>query len=143
MSEQIFQISVKGLIRNENGEIFMVHLPKWNHNPDHWDLPGGRVDKGENFLQALKREINEELGVSYTTTPKQIMGMLTNFTIPLNDALIPLVYMIYSIEIPVADKLKLVKDIREDDYRWVTPKEAAKLMTIKFSPEFCKYIRNL
>jgi 8-oxo-dGTP pyrophosphatase MutT (NUDIX family) len=30
--------------------------------PDTWGLPGGKVDEGENFLDALQRECIEELG---------------------------------------------------------------------------------
>ena len=121
----------------------MLHIPKWGHNPAHWDLPGGRMDSGETFLETLKRELIEEIGVAYAGKPKQIMGMLTNITIPVGDALLPLVFMIYEVKVPNVNKMKLSKDIREDNTGWFPPKEASKLMSIKFSPEFCELVSKL
>lgn len=57
MVEQIQKISIKGLICN-NGKIFIVR-DHW----DNWELPGGRVEYGENHKEALQREFKEELGV--------------------------------------------------------------------------------
>lgn len=143
MSEQIFQIAVKALIRNDRGSIFMVHLPEWNHNPPHWDLPGGRVGPGETFLETLKRELIEEIGVPYTGKPRQLTGMLTNITIPVGNDLLPLVFMIYEVEVADVSKVMLSEDTREDNSGWFSPKEASKLMSIKFSSEFCKLVSKL
>lgn len=30
------------------------------HNPDHWEAPGGKVDKGQDLFTSLKREVAEE-----------------------------------------------------------------------------------
>lgn len=37
--------------------------PKDKTRPGLWDFPGGNVDFGENHLEALKREIKEEVGL--------------------------------------------------------------------------------
>lgn len=143
MAEQIFQIGIKALIRNDDGDIFMIHMPKWRHNPEHWDLPGGRMDPGETFLETLQRELKEEIGATYVGKPKQLMGILTNITIPVGNDLLPLVFMIYSVKVSNVDKIQLSEATREDKVGWFSPKEASTLMSIKFSEEFCNFVRNL
>lgn len=59
----IFQpktFGVKVVIRN-GGEVLMIKnsYGGWNK----WMFPGGGVNKGENFEEAAKREIKEEVGV--------------------------------------------------------------------------------
>lgn len=34
------------------------------NDPTQWGMPGGKVDPGENVLEALQREVFEELGVN-------------------------------------------------------------------------------
>jgi len=143
MAEQMFQVAAKGLVRNDQGQVLMVHIPEWGHNPAHWDLPGGRMDPGETFLETLKRELQEELGVTYTGTPKQLMGMLTNITIKVDGILTPLIFMIYEVELPKGAKITLDPDSSEDEFRWFSPSEAAENMAFKFSKDFCDLVRSL
>lgn len=44
----------------------LVHRAQWD---EHWSLPGGRVELGEESATALAREIEEELGVSGAVGP--------------------------------------------------------------------------
>ena len=38
-------------------------LAEINKRPGTWDLPGGRIDIGENKEEAFRREMREELGI--------------------------------------------------------------------------------
>lgn len=51
-------VSCAGLVTNDEGKILLVNSP-WRG----WEYPGGLIEPGETFQQALKREIREEAGV--------------------------------------------------------------------------------
>ena len=71
MTEQPFQIGVKGLIRNQAGAILMVKFSRRGPKLAYWDLPGGRINPGETLLDSLKRGVSEEIGHTFGGTPRQ------------------------------------------------------------------------
>ena len=54
-----------GVVLNTKGEVLVV-----NQNGDSWSLPKGHLEEGETALEAAKREIYEESGVSKLTYVK-------------------------------------------------------------------------
>lgn len=60
---------VSGLIRNEQGQIF-VQRRAWHRKlfPGCWDVVGGHVESGEALVEALAREIHEETGWTLART---------------------------------------------------------------------------
>ena len=53
---------VRALIESE-GRVLLVRRAAWDTLPGRWELPGGKVDRGEPRLQALAREVEEETGL--------------------------------------------------------------------------------
>ena len=51
-------VSVAGLVSNEEGDILLIKSPLRG-----WEYPGGMVEPGETFQEALIREVREETGV--------------------------------------------------------------------------------
>lgn len=143
MAEQHFQIAAKALIRDDEGKILMVRIPAWGGNPSHWDLPGGRMDPGETFLETLKRELDEELCTTYVGVPRHAATLLTNITIPVGEARVPLVFLVFHTEIPSANTVALNPDSHEEGLAWFSPSEAAEHLAYKLTPEFCTYVRTL
>ena len=57
------KVSVAALVTNDEGKILLVNSP-WRG----WEYPGGLIEAGETFQQALHREIREESGVEVEIT---------------------------------------------------------------------------
>jgi 8-oxo-dGTP diphosphatase len=45
------------------GRVLLVRRALWDSLPGHWELPGGKVDAGEQPALALTRELREETGL--------------------------------------------------------------------------------
>lgn len=56
-------VSVAALVTNQRGEILLVKSP-WRG----WEYPGGLIEPGETFQEALHREVREEAGVEIEIT---------------------------------------------------------------------------
>ncbi len=54
---------VAAAIRDAAGNILLAQRPAHKHQGGKWEFPGGKVESGEIPLQALSRELDEELGI--------------------------------------------------------------------------------
>ncbi|WP_020207941.1 Nudix family hydrolase [Gilvimarinus chinensis] len=52
-----------GAITDGNGNILLAKRPEHAHQGGLWEFPGGKVEPGETLLQALDRELYEELDI--------------------------------------------------------------------------------
>lgn len=53
-----------GVIRNAEQAVFIQQRPPGKtHYSGYWEFPGGKLDEGESPLQALRRELEEEIGI--------------------------------------------------------------------------------
>jgi len=53
---------VGAIIENDKQEIFCALRGPEMTLPNYWEFPGGKIEQGESKEEALKREIQEELG---------------------------------------------------------------------------------
>lgn len=58
-NDKNFQVSVKGLFFDKEGNLLMM-----KEESGVWEFPGGRVQKGEELTECLIRECQEETGLS-------------------------------------------------------------------------------
>ena len=60
------------IVLNQNNQVFVA---KRKDNPiDKWQMPQGGVDKGEDYLSAMKRELLEETSIKNIKILKEIDG---------------------------------------------------------------------
>lgn len=78
--EKPYIISVYAILRNEKGEFLLLRRSENSHtNPGKWDLPGGKLSRGEVLEDAIVREVWEETGIS--VVPGEVAGNVT-FELP-------------------------------------------------------------
>lgn len=115
MYKKIQKVSAKAIIERD-GKILLVKDPK-----GIWELPGGRIEHGEEPQQSLVRELNEELGWTKVAIKKIIdVGSFTSKVENRNNHFIVLVYSCTS------DK-KIKQNDEYTEYKWVPIQEIKKL----------------
>lgn len=141
--EELFQLGIKALIINSEGKIILLRI-----NPEdfqtkvqiHCDLPGGKVRKGESIQDALKREVAEEIGLTDITIGELLDASISNMRISYMNA--GLILFTYLCSIKDTQSIKLT-DNEHTDFGWFPPKEAAKLLSFKFSKSLVNKVKKL
>jgi 8-oxo-dGTP diphosphatase len=53
-----------GVLIKPGGKFLLTTRPEGKANPGNWEFPGGKLEAGESVEQALRRELQEEIGVT-------------------------------------------------------------------------------
>lgn len=123
--EDYFHLGVKGLLFNGSGKILLLYL-----GGKGWDLPGGRIHKGESPEEALRREVREETGLCATSFDPLAME-LSSWRIPVPGGDVGLVLSVYVCE--AAGEIALSEE--HVDFGWFSAEEATERLRGVF-PEF-------
>lgn len=65
MPKELYQISLKLILKNENGEALILKAQERGSYAGFYDFPGGRINSGEfntPIMEILEREVREEIG---------------------------------------------------------------------------------
>ncbi|UOD51695.1 Nudix family hydrolase [Orrella daihaiensis] len=65
MTDPIIDVAV-GVLLTDNGKVLLGDRPAGKPWAGWWELPGGKLEPGESVMQALGRELKEELGIELT-----------------------------------------------------------------------------
>jgi ferredoxin--NADP+ reductase len=64
MTQKPFKLSLKVILVNSQGECLLLQRSAVSkNNPGKWELPGGKLEQGEDLQHGLKREVLEETGL--------------------------------------------------------------------------------
>ena len=55
---------VAGILRDPAGRVLLAQRPCGTHLSGTWEFPGGKIEESESAASALRRELEEELGVT-------------------------------------------------------------------------------
>lgn len=139
MSEAVFQVGIKALIRNASGDILLTR--EMNHDTVWWDIPGGRMDEGETMQNALIRELAEEVSLTVSFSIEHFMTVLSNKRIPAPERDYGLMLVVYVVA-PNEDQ-ELTANEQNREIAWVNPKEATLHLADKYPADFCDKVATL
>jgi len=117
-----------GVVVREDGAVAVVHRPKY----DDWTLPKGKLDEGESFEDAALREVEEETGLRC-----RLGSELPSTEYCDQKGRSKLVR--YWEMGPEDGSFEPTTEV--DDLRWLTPAEAAELLTYERDREVLGALR--
>jgi 8-oxo-dGTP diphosphatase len=146
MKEKIYHLGVKALIRNQSGEVLLLKVnQKKFKNPkpgSYWDIPGGRVLNGHTIEETLRREVEEETGLTTLESFEPIDTVVSNIEIPLEgEKKAGLVLSIYTCFPRGEINVRLSEEHTE--YCWFSTQEAANLLSYKYPVSFTEKVISL
>jgi 8-oxo-dGTP diphosphatase len=63
LERQVVDVAVGVLMKND-GQFLLTSRPQGKVYAGYWEFPGGKLEAGESVEQALRRELQEELGIT-------------------------------------------------------------------------------
>src|ERR1700687_3335453 len=64
---------IAALYIQDGDRILLLHRQENKSQGNKWGIPGGKVNKGEQLIQAVLREILEETGYDFSKQPVQFL----------------------------------------------------------------------
>jgi len=118
-----FRLAVKSFIVNNKGEVLLIKRRSNDvHKPGAWDIPGGRLELGEDPFLGLQREAKEETNLDIEiTSPLHVQ----HFTRDDGQRITMLIFLCNSL----SDNLELSEE--HTDFIWTNSKD-------KIFPEWLK-----
>jgi 8-oxo-dGTP diphosphatase len=129
MPAKPYSLSVKIIISDDKGRWLLLKRPEhseWDWNIGKWDLPGGKLNPGESFEEALVREVKEETGL--TISMQEVYGAVGD-EIPTNR----IAHLVMTGKL-VSGEVNLSTEHVE--YAWIPPEKINEM-------ELCNYLYGL
>jgi len=130
--------SVKALIQNEDKFLF---LKESLHHSDVWDLPGGKIEYGEEPTQALLREVKEETCLDVKILKP--VGLWWFFSTENKHQVICHTFLCQPVGKIEIDFSKNPADEHHTEYRWLTIEEVLASQEVKVHDSLIKLLSEL
>ncbi len=127
--------SQKAFVFNPEGKLLTLFRTETAPTrPNTWDLPGGDLEFGEDAIESIIREIQEEAGLSVTNVRPFDVESLIN---PAGDFWISIAYYAQTAN----SNVKL--SFEHNAFKWVTISEFLEMNTSKRAERFVKNLLSL
>ncbi len=130
LPEDCFHLGIKVLLRDNEGKVLLLE----RQQGACWDLPGGRLQKGETVLETLQREVEEETGLKGLDGASPIDMILTNIRIPTSGGEVGLILSIYHCDISPSFTPRLSAE--HTNFGWFSFYEMAQLLKDRYPEAF-------
>lgn len=134
-----FHLGVKTLIINPEKKLLLLE----RHHPSkkiYWDLPGGRLQQGEDILSALKREVNEETGLDDFNHVNHLTTVVSDIRISTQNGSVGLIFSIFRQDLSFF--FEPILSSEHVCFEWVFPSEAALKLT-QYPFEFKESLKKI
>lgn len=122
-----------------NGKIFIAKRQMSGDMGGRWEFPGGKIEEGEDFSEAIKREMKEEFGVEVKVGSKITSGEF-------NHKDIKCTLDVFEVTFPHDGKEKPFILTEHTDYKWENVDQIEKLnfvdSDLKIFPAVKKWLEN-
>jgi 8-oxo-dGTP pyrophosphatase MutT (NUDIX family) len=141
-----YHLSVKALIRNREGKLLLLkakpdYVMDGEKAEGYWDIPGGRVKRGSDVSETVRREVKEETGIETVKSYEELIMVISKIRIKVEGGDVGLILLTLLCEVGDVDAIKLSADHTE--YQWTDPFQASKLLEFKYPPEFTRKVESL
>jgi len=115
----LLQVGVKALIKNNSGKYLLIKrsVVMNGETSASWDIPGGRIDPSETLLEALTRELGEEIGLTNVPGDYQLIAAQDIFV---KEKDLHVVRLTYKVSCDI-QQIKLSQE--HSEYCWVDENE--------------------
>ena len=122
--KDMWGLAVRGICEVD-GEVLLLKVrSKSSHDAGLWEIPGGKVKKGEFFDDALRREYMEETGLKITIE-SLYNTIQNNYTACKTKEKVKSIQLIMMVTAPSKD---VVISKEHDEYQWFSWDEVYKLL---------------
>jgi len=111
--------TVGALIHDGKGKVLMVRTHKWS---DLWGIPGGKIERGESSIDALKREILEETALSID----QIQFVMVQDSIDSPEFMRPEHFILLNY-LAQSNSTEVTLNDEAETFQWLPPEDALEL----------------
>ena len=116
MKDYKHAIPVTGIIENDGKFLFIRRSRLSTNMPGKWVFPGGKCEKGEDVIEALYRELDEETGLSFTND----MAFLSSYQFLRKEdqsSSEGLVFLVRSTD------RNIKENFSGEEYKWISPQD--------------------